>query len=98
MKRRPEPVLVAAPLRLQRFVADEWPVPPLKTHTTAWEVERWHLLGRLHAWREARRTWSAKNGDALGNPLERLQMERATRRAWRAAVSSGSSAPLGDEA
>ncbi len=91
MKRRPEPVLVSAPLRLQRFVADEWPVAPIKPHTTEWEVERWSVLGRLHAWREARRAWSVEHGDALGNPLERMQLERATRRAFCAAVGSVSS-------
>jgi hypothetical protein len=81
VKRRPVPTGTQAPLRLQRFVADEWPLPPLKEHTTEWELEHWPVLGPLHAWRRARAEWSAVHGDLLGNPLERLQNERATRRA-----------------
>ena len=79
MKRRPvSPSGALPPLRLLRFVAAEWPVPPLKEHTTEWEVERWPVLGPMHSWRGARRAWAAEHGDAgLGNPLERMQFERA---------------------
>ena len=71
------------PVRLLRFVPEAWPVPPLKKHTTEWEVERWSVLGPLHAWREARRVWCAEHGDVgLGNPLERMQFERAVHSAY----------------
>ncbi|SFO58022.1 hypothetical protein SAMN05660359_04477 [Geodermatophilus obscurus] len=40
-------------------------------------------------WIEARRMWSAVHGDVLGNPLERLRVERETRRAWCEASHSG---------
>jgi hypothetical protein len=74
-------VVVNAPLRLQRFVAEEWAVPAVKEYAPAWEVERWQVLGPVHAWINARRVWSADHGDALGNPLERIRLERAVRRA-----------------
>ena len=82
MRRRPEPVTVNAPLRLLRFVADEWDVPPVKEHATEWEAERWSVLGPFYAWRQARAVWTAAHGDALGNPLEPLQFERQQRLAY----------------
>lgn len=70
---------VNAPLRLQRFVVEEWAVPAVKEYATAWETERWQVLGPVHAWINARRVWSADNGNALGSPLELLRFERAVR-------------------
>ena len=69
------------PARLVRFVADEWSAPPVKESATDWERQHWNHLGRVHAWRDARRVWSAKHGDALGDYVERLIFERAARRA-----------------
>ena len=69
-------------MRLQRFVAEEWAVPPIKAHATDWEAAHWSVLGPVYAWRDARRAWSAVHGEVFGNPLERLTFERATRRAY----------------
>jgi hypothetical protein len=79
VKRRPVSTGTQAPERLQRFVADEWDVPPASERTTEWEAERWSLLGPFHAWRDARRIWSVDHGDALGTFLERFQFERQVR-------------------
>ena len=35
----------------------------------------------MYAWMQARRIWSADHGDVLGDQLERLQFEFATKRA-----------------
>jgi hypothetical protein len=81
VKRRPAPSVVLAPVRLTRFAADEWAVPPFKERASDWEAEHWSALGPFYAWRDARRMWSADHGDALGNTLERFQFERAVRSA-----------------
>jgi len=39
----------------------------------------------VHAWIAARRVWSADHGDALGDFVERFQLEVGTRRAHYAA-------------
>jgi hypothetical protein len=47
-------------------------------HTrTGWQARNRDRLGPFHAWREARRTWSADHGDALGDFVERFLFERA---------------------
>jgi hypothetical protein len=79
VKRRPAPTGVQAPERLQRFLAEEWSVPPLKEHSTEWEAEHWSVLGPFYAWRDARRVWWVDQGDALGTLLERFQVERQVR-------------------
>ncbi len=58
VRRRAEAPGVQPPERLCRFAAEEWVVPPLKDNATAWEAERWHVLGPYFAWRDARRPWS----------------------------------------
>ena len=48
---------------------------------TEWEAEHWHLLGpRCRRGAGARQVWSAAHGDALGDYVERLHVERAVRR------------------
>lgn len=55
------------PERLARFVAAEWPGPDL------WESYK--------AWRAQRREWGAAHpGSVLGDIVDQLRAERATRR------------------